>query len=189
MFVVKPGSSDGCRSLSAIFFERLAADSRLTPVSRHCLTSLCGLDVPISEVWEAYENLQSPQKEKTIGWLLGEYFNSRDFARLAPNTRDSSKIYSTTIRSYRLRGGGQFESVAVRKITPGLIRRYLDSRAQDGSPVSANREIALLSTAWRWARERDYITQENPARQVTVLWRWWRDTTDPGPLTPPAKFA
>ena len=127
---------------------------------------LCGLNVPISEVWEAYEKLHSPQKEKTIGWLLGEYLDSRDFARLAPNTRGNSNIYSATIRSYKLRGGGQFESVALRRVTPGLIRRYLDSRAQDGSPVSANREVALLSAAWRWARERDYITQSNPLLQV-----------------------
>ena len=126
---------------------------------------LCGLDVPVSEVWEAYEQ-HTTRQEKTVGWLLGEYSHSKTFSDLAKATRGNFHINATTLKTYKLRGGGQFETVALRKITPGLIRRYLDSRAQDGAPIGANREIAMLSAAWRWARERDYISQENPALQV-----------------------
>jgi len=45
---------------------------------------------------------------------------------------------------------GHAPMVAIR---PALIRQYLDKRS---APVSANREIALFSHIWNWARSQDY---------------------------------
>lgn len=48
-------------------------------------------------------------------------------------------------------------------IRPALIRKYLDKRS---APISANREIALFSHIWNWARSQDYTTAPNPCTGI-----------------------
>lgn len=49
------------------------------------------------------------------------------------------------------------------QIKPLHIRQYLDQRS---AKVAANREIALLSAVWNWARERGQIDLPNPCLGV-----------------------
>lgn len=49
------------------------------------------------------------------------------------------------------------------QIKPLHVRQYLDRRS---APVAANREIALLSAVWNWARERGHLDAQNPTLGV-----------------------
>ncbi|QSI78178.1 tyrosine-type recombinase/integrase [Niveibacterium microcysteis] len=49
-------------------------------------------------------------------------------------------------------------------VKPPHIRQYLDSRTT--SPVRGNREVAWLSSAWNWARERGLTDSSNPCDGV-----------------------
>lgn len=49
-------------------------------------------------------------------------------------------------------------------IEPQHVRQYL--RWRKGSPVRANREKALLSHIWNWAREQGYTAKPNPCAGV-----------------------
>jgi integrase len=51
-------------------------------------------------------------------------------------------------------GAGRFS-----QIKPLHIRQYLDKRS---APVAGNREIAVLSALWNWARERGHTDLPNP---------------------------
>lgn len=96
-----------------------------------------------------------------------------------------------------------FDEMPMAAIRPGHIRRYLDARGAK-SEVQANREIALLSHIFNWARSRDYLSCPNPcvgvqrfseeAREVYVddaaykaVWdaapAWMRDAMDLARLT------
>lgn len=52
---------------------------------------------------------------------------------------------------------------AFEQITPLHVRQYLDRRS---SKVSANREVALLSHLWNWAREKGITSLPNPCLGV-----------------------
>lgn len=49
-------------------------------------------------------------------------------------------------------------------IEPQHVRQYL--RLRKGSPIRANREKALLSHIWNWAREQGYTAKPNPCAGV-----------------------
>lgn len=126
---------------------------------------LCKLDVPISEVWLRYEEHQS-ETVKNLTWLLNEYSLSEEFKA---NSKATIKYQSALIRKitdYPMKNGHIFGSVRLNCITPGALRKYLDSRRNDGAPVAGNRELAFISVAWNWARERDYVLITNPCSNV-----------------------
>jgi integrase len=57
-----------------------------------------------------------------------------------------------------------FEAVPLDQIKPAHLRQYLDMRE---AKVRANREIALFSHLFNWARERGYTDAPNPAYGVS----------------------
>lgn len=54
---------------------------------------------------------------------------------------------------------GAFGHLPMSSIRPALVRQYLTKRS---AKISANREVALLSHIWNWARGMDYVTGANP---------------------------
>lgn len=42
----------------------------------------------------------------------------------------------------------------------------MDARQSDGAAKSANRELSLISAAWKWALARDLTTVPNPCQRV-----------------------
>jgi len=135
-------------------------------------TRLCSLDAPISTVWQKWEELQA-NHVSTLAWLLTEYKNSREFEFIGkrPKSKDTIREHSRIIDAlvkYPLKAGGDtFGKVHLKNITKGVIRRYLDKREEDGAPVAGNREKAVISKAWNWALERDFVAVENPCDKVS----------------------
>lgn len=58
-----------------------------------------------------------------------------------------------------------FNSAPMEAVTPQVVAKYRDKRGES-APVRANREIALLSTVWNYAREWGYTEKENPCRGI-----------------------
>lgn len=127
---------------------------------------LCDADAPISHIWECYEREVANDVSGTLQWLLANYIASPQFADKADSTQAEQRRQSSKICAYP-RGRGQvFGSAPLSAITPGVIQKYLDARAEDGAPKSGNREMALISAAWSWARARDLTTVPNPCTVV-----------------------
>ncbi len=128
---------------------------------------LCPLSAPISQVWDAWEQRQQKEDTGTLNWLLREYLESPEFATKAAKTIAGQKKDARKIINYPRGKELTFGSAQLNKITPGVIRKYLDSRAKDGAAVSGNRERALISKAWSWAWQRDLIRYPNPCQGVS----------------------
>ena len=127
---------------------------------------LCDLNTPMSEIWRAYE-LHHHRTIKTLSWLFSEYKKSSQFNDNASSTIKNQLQMINRIIDYPRGRSEVLGTAELNNITSGVLRKYLDKRAEK-SPVSGNREISLISTAWNWALERDMLTTKNPC---TVLKR------------------
>ena len=119
-------------------------------------------NTPMSEVWRAYEEVVGDERQ-TLGWLLALYKDSDRFRELSPK---SQKDYAKAIEKLTGApvGNDRFGSVELRLIDKRSIRSYLDTYP---SPVAANRQIAVLKSAWNWVLER-YNVPENPCIGVKL---------------------
>lgn len=127
--------------------------------------ALCSITAPISEVWKQYE-LQRRRLIKNLHWLLDQYQTSPQYKKLSPTTQKDRRDMIERICDYKMKSGKPFGQAEIKNITAGAIRKYLDAREQDGSPVAGNREVAIISSAYNWALERDIIKEANPCLVV-----------------------
>ena len=117
---------------------------------------------PLSEVWvwKLYEaHRQGTAARGTLRWLVGQYLDSAAFAAKAKATQKQYLRASKQVLRMPLKDGTPFGDATVRGTTPGTVRGYMDKRSD--VPVQANRELAFLSVAFAWARERD-LCKDNP---------------------------
>jgi integrase len=122
---------------------------------------LAAFDAPLSEIWQAYEEIEQP-KAHTISWLLSLYLSSPHYLSLAQRTRDDYQRYAVTLRSRRMPNGESLGDCSLSRVTKRTIRGYLDTA---NAPIQANRQIAFLKSAWGWAEER-YPIGSNPCLGV-----------------------
>ncbi len=119
-------------------------------------------DTPMSEVWRLYEEMVGDERQ-TLGWLLALYRDSDRFRELSPK---SQKDYAKAIEKLTGApvGNDRFGSIELRLIDKRSIRSYLDTYP---SPVAANRQIAVLKSAWNWVLERHNVP-DNPCIGVKL---------------------
>ena len=122
---------------------------------------LAPLDAPLSEIWAKYESLHAEQQH-TVTWLLQTYFASRQFSNLRIKTQTDYRSRANTLQNMLMTNGKPFGQLLLTQVDRYLLREYLDL---SNHPVSANRQIALLSTAWAWALER-YKIPPNACKEV-----------------------
>jgi integrase len=125
---------------------------------------LCDIDIPMSEIWRAYELFHS-QNIMNLDWLLMEYQKSDLFHKNATRTIKYQSEMMQRIINYPRGKGNILGTAELKNITAGVLRKYSDSRAKIAA-VSANREVSLISAAWNWALERDIIKYSNPCAIV-----------------------
>ena len=119
-------------------------------------------DATMSEVWKAYEELTSGPKD-TVGWLLNLYRDSERFKELSPKSqKDYSKAIEKLIGAPV--GAIRFGDAKLTQVKKQTVRSYLDAYP---SPVAANRQIAVLKSAWNWTLER-YEVPDNPCIGVKL---------------------
>lgn len=122
---------------------------------------LAPLDAPLSEVWAKYEALHAEQRH-TVTWLLQTYFSSRQFSNLRIKTQTDYRSRANTLQNMLMTNGKPFGQLLLTQVDRYLLREYLDL---SNHPVSANRQIAVLSSAWAWALER-YKIPPNACKEV-----------------------
>ena len=122
---------------------------------------LAPLDAPLSEVWARYEALHAEQQH-TVTWLLQTYFGSRQFNSLRVKTQTDYRSRANTLENMLMTNGKPFGQLLLTQVDRYLLREYLDL---SNHPVSANRQIAVLSSAWAWALER-YKIPPNACKEV-----------------------
>ena len=126
---------------------------------------LCGPVASDKDIWDAYlKSDQTGQPKGSLSWLVEKYFDSNDFASKAASTQKEYKHCGDTIQNTRTKDGRKFGDRSISQITPGVLRKYADKRAET-SVVRANRELAFLSIVFSFGYERDYL-KSNPAKGV-----------------------
>lgn len=130
---------------------------------------LCSVNAPRSQFWTAYERVTGVRKD-TLAWLLTAYLGSDQFQGKAERTRGAYRGYAVTLRAQRV-GRELFGDVELIRIDMVTIRTYLDSyRDKHGvrAPISANRQVQFLKSAWNWALERHRHVPPNPCTEVAL---------------------
>lgn len=117
----------------------------------------------MSTIWEKYEQIAEGPKN-TFRWLAELYLKSSQYQEKSPKTRKDYAYYHENVINAPVKGG-KFGDVSLAKITPGVVRKYLDKRSDKSGPVLANREVAYMSVVFSWGYERDLVKQ-NPCKGV-----------------------
>lgn len=124
---------------------------------------LCPETAPLSEVWQRYESITCiGAPRKTLDWLMRQYLDSPQFKEKSAHTQHGYQKNARQLSQTPTKSGDLFGTIDAERITPGVLRKYLDART---APVSANREIAFLSVCFSWAVERDLL-KTNPCKDV-----------------------
>jgi integrase len=120
-------------------------------------------EAPMSEVWRAYEEAVGDGTQ-TVGWLLKTFMDSDRFKELAPKTQEDYRKAIERLVNAPV-GNDRLGSVPLDRIDKRSIRGYMDTY---GAPVAANRQVAILKSAWNWALER-YSIPDNPTVGVRLF--------------------
>jgi len=112
-------------------------------------------------------------QRNTIGWMIEQYLESRQFRDLSPGSQRGTRSI-LGILDHPVKIDGQpatLRDLGIHTITKPVARRLSDRRLemyqQQGKKGTAtvNRQITLLATAWRWAEQHlDGIPPDNPWR-------------------------
>lgn len=101
--------------------------------------------------WARLDRKAIPKQVHLMGRLFDDY-ESKVIPKLKPGTQED---YTKGLKQLRK----AFESAPIDAITPQVIAQYRDART---AKVRANREIALLSTMFTFAREWGITEKANP---------------------------
>lgn len=124
---------------------------------------LCPDTALVSEVWQRYEALTcAGAPRKTLYWLFSQYLASPQHAKKSAETQRKYAQNAGHLSRTPVKSGGTFGQIDAERITPGVLRKYIDARIGE---VAANREIAFLSVCFSWAVERDLL-KTNPCKDV-----------------------
>lgn len=126
-------------------------------------TVLCNEGSSLSSIWAAYDAVTKEENRHVFSSLANRYFDSPKFNSLSERTKKDYKNYYNRLLVTKLTNGLSFTELDISHITPGVIRKYLDKRS---AKTQGNREVALISTIYSWAVERD-MAKANPCSSVT----------------------
>jgi len=122
---------------------------------------LCPYDSPLSLIWQRYEEIQV-RPTFTVAWLFRMFTQSRDFLDLAPKTQLSYDDNARVFMRQQSDSGTSVGDLQLKYLNERSLRQYLDTYPYK---VAANRQLAVLSSAWSWAKQR-YNVPDNPCLKV-----------------------
>jgi integrase len=120
---------------------------------------------PKSTIWQQYDKHQNTASEFTIKWLLDSFSASPDYEALSRKTKKEYQKFHAIIVA-KATPSGIFGNAELDKVTPPVIRQYLDKRKAEGAPISGNKEVGYLSSAWSWMYQRREGMSINPCKGV-----------------------
>lgn len=101
----------------------------------------------VAQVWDAYNRMADKGPTTgTIQWLVDRFLASAKFDRLAERTQEDYRKYRDAMCNRPSRAG-RFGDVELRTVTTRTVNTYLSTSE---APVQANRQVAMLSSAWKW---------------------------------------
>lgn len=118
----------------------------LRPRGGGCV-KLCALDADRSTVWKEYHKAIAEPDPESFDTMLTAYLASPQFDKLAKQTQRAYLRYSDQLRKV-------FGKMRSNDIDPADVREWMDARGEAKGPFVANREMALLGSAFRWGYER-----------------------------------
>lgn len=120
---------------------------------------------PKSVVYQRYEEVTGKGDRNTLKLLLDGFMDSSEYKELSRKTRVGyQKFYNIIVEKQT--SSGPFGNHSLEKITPPVIKKYLDLRKQEGAAISGNKEIGLISSAWSWLYQRQENVPQNPCKGV-----------------------
>jgi integrase len=107
---------------------------------------------------EALAKIESPHEPRTVGELIHAFLEDKSLG-LAPATHGE---YLRCAHASLIPALGR---VDIHKLRPSMVATYLERGRRAGRAVSANRERAVLSSAFEWGMRNGYA-ESNPCRGV-----------------------
>ncbi len=138
------------------------------PLTRRTINpvKLCAATAPISEVWRSWEAHQQ-QSVLTLERLAFRFESSAQWDGLAASTRRDYLLCRNTVCARSVnRGHGRLGDVVADRITPGIVRQYIDKRTLE-APSRARHEGRWIKLTLSWAYERDLVAR-NAGRGVKI---------------------
>lgn len=108
--------------------------------------------------WAQREGVRLNPDAVTFAAVAGKFREQHIPTKAAKTQRDYLRQLDNLV--------GVFGASALDSVTPSDVAEYRRIRSAKAA-TQANREMALLSKLWNWAREHGYTTQPNPCQGVT----------------------
>lgn len=122
--------------------------------------ALGGDFVEACRLWAIHERGQLPNSVRYVDvadrWEKEAIHKGRKRIR-SPKTQ---REFRASLKQLRL----AFKAAVLDQITPRHVRQYLDRRT---AKIAANREVAVLSLVWNWARGQGLTDKANPCTGIT----------------------
>ena len=115
----------------------------------------------LSELHRIMEERDGIDRE-SLNYLCQQYHDSAKFKRLSPRTQDDYTWSREVLVNIPTKLQKPLGELAVRKFTPALIQRIIDSIADQGTPSKAAHALRYLRLVMQWGRNRGYL-DTNPA--------------------------
>lgn len=126
--------------------------------------TVCRADINKNKIFQKISQFQEKPRS-TVGWLIDQYMSSPQFIEKSSSTQRAYELYAVNWKNYPMRSGRVFGDLYINKVTPILIRQYLDKKE---AKYSANRHVQFLKSVYNWGRERYAQVQSNPCEKVRL---------------------
>ncbi len=101
----------------------------------------------------------------SLRYLCEQYHGSAKFKRLSLKTQDDYTWSRDVLLKIPTKLNKPLGDLAVRKFTPALVQRIIDSIADEGTPSKAAHALRYLRLVMQWGRNRGYL-DSNPAQGI-----------------------
>ncbi|BBP86038.1 integrase [Pseudomonas sp. Pc102] len=115
----------------------------------------------LSELHRIMEERTGTDRD-SLNYLCKQYHDSSKFKRLTPGTQADYLYCRDILVNIPTKLQKPLGELAVRKFTPALIQRIIDSIADEGTPSKAAHALRYIRLVMQWGRNRGYL-DVNPA--------------------------
>lgn len=122
---------------------------------------LAGPDARLSDL---HALVETRTEKGTVAAVLDAFHASAQFRKLEPRTRKDYGHYAAAIKKYPARVGGTFGALHVDRLSPPVIRRWIDAIAAD-TPSKAAHWLRYIKRTFQWGMQYGEC-RTNPAREV-----------------------
>lgn len=124
--------------------------------------NIASSDATLSELHRIMEERAGIDRG-SLNYLCEQYHSSARFKSLSPRTQDDYIWSRDTLVTIPTKLGKPLGELAVRKFTPALIQKIVDTIADQGTPSKAAHALRYIRLVLQWGRNRGFL-DSNPAQ-------------------------